>query len=389
MRDLAAHDSAGSSQVGLFARVKQWLIFRKYFFLIVIVPTVFVAIYYFLIVSNQYESDAHFMVRSAQGATPTASSGLTQVLSLAGGGGQSEPEAASVGDYLNSHDAVAALRKNDDLVERFRPPGVDPLSRLGSSNPSAENLLKYYRKHVDVELASDTGITTLRVRAFRPEDSYVIINALLKLGEERVNDLNARLYRDTVAAANRQLADAEADVAHTQLQMTSFRQSNHDIDPTGSGEAQIRLVSDLTASLSAARAQLAAMNGTIAPSSPQYVASVARVRALEAQVAAQSTRMANDTGGKTIATDLGGYEALRVQQDFAAKQYVAAAAALQEARDKAMNQQMFIVRVVEPNVPEKSTYPTRLTNTVTIFFGLLLAYGIGWLIAAGVREHAA
>jgi capsular polysaccharide transport system permease protein len=315
-------------------------------------------------------------------------SGLGQVLSLAGGVSEAQSEALSVGDYLNSHDAVAALRANDQLVARFRRPEADLGSRIFSAKPSSELLLKYYRKHVDVEFSAETGLTTLRVRTFRPQDSYAIINALLRLGEQRVNDLNIRAYQDTLAVASRQLDEAEVAVANSQTKMTGFRQSKADIDPAGTGEAQIHLVSQLQASLAEARAQLASMSGSIRPDSPQYITAAQRVRALEGQVAAQSARLAGGGQGN-IANDLGSYEGLRLRQDFAAKRYAAAAAALEQARDRAMKQQLFVVRVVEPNVPEKSTYPRRLTIVATFFFGLLLAYSIGWLIVAGVKEHAA
>lgn len=387
MRDMALNQADSANKQGFAALLNAWVLERRAFLLIVVLPTLLVAGYYGLIAANQYESQADFIVRASQD-TPTVPSGLGQVLSLAGGATQAETEALSVSDYLSSHDAVAALRRDNQLVERFRRPEADPVSRLFSAEPEAETLLKYYRKHVDVEADTSTGITTLRVRTFRPEDSYAIVNALLKLGEQRVNQLNVRVYQDTLAVANRQLAEAEAAVAQSQSTMTGFRQTNQDIDPTGSGAAQIRLVSDLNGALAAARAQLASIAGSIRPDSPQYVAMAARVRALEAQVAAQSARLAGDGGGKTIATDLGNYEGLRLRQDFAAKRYAAAAAALEQARDRAMKQQLFVVRVVEPNVPEKSTYPKRLIVIATTFFGLLFIYAIGWLIVAGVKEHA-
>lgn len=380
-RGVSADHSTGA---GLWA----WLRARRGFMLVVVLPTLLVSAYYGFFASNQYESQADFIVRAAED-TPTAPTGLGQVLSLAGGVTESQTQSQSVSDYLSSHDAVAALRSGAQLVERFRRPEIDPLSRLVWADPKAESLLKYYRRHVDIEYSGETGITTLKVRAFRPEDSYVIMNALLKLGEQRVNALNVRILQDTLSVANHELADAEATVAQSQNTMTGFRQQNGDIDPTGSGAAQIRLVSDLNANLSAARAQLASMASSIRPDSPQYIAQVARVRALEAQVAAQSGRLAGDGGGKTIASDLGAYEGLRLKQDFAAKRYAAAAAALEQARERAMKQQLFIVRVVEPNMPEKSTYPKRLTIIATVFFGLLFIYGIGWLITAGVKEHAA
>lgn len=388
MRDMALDRSGVAVRPGAVGQTLQWLYNRRVFLLVVILPTLIVGLYYGLIATNQYESQADFIVRSSQDGQAAPAAGLGQVLSLVGGVSDAQTEALSVSDYLSSHDAVAALRANNQLIERFRRPEVDPLSRIYSANPTSESLLKYYRKHVDVEASTDTGITTLRVRTFRPQDSYAIINALLKLGEERVNALNIRLYQDTLAVATRQLDEAEAAVARSQDTMTGFRQNNQDIDPTGSSAAQIRLVSDLNGALAAAQAQLTAMSGSIRSDSPQYVAMAARVRALQAQVAAQSSRLAGDGGGKTIATDLGAYEGLRLRQDFAAKRYAAAAAGLEQARERATKQQLFVVRVVEPNVPEKSTYPKRLTVIASVFFGLLFAYSIGWLIVAGVREHA-
>lgn len=365
-----------------------WDVFRRYrrLLLAVALPTALLAFYLFAIAADQYESEAHFIVRASD-ESPAVGAGLGQILSATGGLSPAQAESLSVSDYLSSHDAVGALRTSAGLVDRFRRPEADFWSRLGTDEPSAETLLKYYRRHVDVGFDSQTGITTLRVRTFRPHDSLAIITRLLALGEQRVNALNRRAYDDTLAVSRRQLAEAEQAVAQAQGAMTRFRQGRRNFDPPTSGEAQIRLVSNLTATLAAARAQLASMAGTIAPSSPQYRATAARVRALEAQVGAQSGRLAGS--GPTMASDLGAYEALRLRQDFAAKRYAAAAAAVEKAREQAQKQQLFVVRVVEPNMPQKALYPRRWTILATVFCGLLLLYGIGWLIAAGVKEHAA
>jgi capsular polysaccharide transport system permease protein len=388
MRDAASTTLLPGARDSVWLRAAHWARAQRNFLLIVILPTLIVTAYFGLVASNQYESEADFIVRQTADS-PAPIAGLNQALSLVGGGAtESQTEALSVSDYLLSHDAVSALRARSQLVDRFSRSDVDPLSRLWSADPKPESLLKYYRRQVDVEYNTETGITALRVRAFSPQDAYAISNAMLQLGEERVNALNVRLYQDTLAVANRELGEAEEAVARSQSTLTSFRQSNDDIDPTGTSTAQIRLVSDLNGQLAAARAQLSAMTGSIRPDSPQYVALTARVHALEGQVASQSSLLAGSGAGKTIATDLGAYEELRLRQDFAAKRYAAAAAALEQARDRASKQQLFVVRVVEPNLPVKSTYPKRLTIVATVFFALLLAYGIGWLIAAGVREHA-
>lgn len=370
----------------LLQQIRGWAGRNKAFMFIVVLPTLLVAAYYFLIAADQYEAEAHFLVHSVD-RSPQMPTGISAMLSRGGGAGVAVTEAMSVSDYLSSHDAVASLAGHQQLVDVFRRPEADWLSRLWFAEPTPEKLLDYYRRQVDVHYDTDTGITTLRVRSFRPADSYAVISALLTLGEQRVNMMNRRSFEDAIAVSREQLTKAEGEVEKAQAALTRFRQAKRDIDPPSSGEAQTRLVSGLEASLAAARAQLISMGSMISHSSPQYQAVAARVRALEGQVAAQSGRLAGNE--QAIAADLGEYENLRLRQDFAAKRYETAAAALERAREQALKQQLYITRVVEPNLPVKSLYPERWTVVITVLVSLLLVYGLGWLIVAGVREHAA
>ena len=373
-------------RLGVAARVREWLWRRRWFALVVLLPAALVGTYLFAFASDQYASEAHFLVRTAD-PQPMPGIGVSQALSSVTGLSSGQSEAMSVADFLTSHDAVQELRRRAGLVERYARPDADFLSRLSDSDPTPEKLLRYYRKQVNVDYNTETGITTLLVRSFRPADSYQIVSDLLHMGERRVNELNARSYTDAIEQSRRQLAEAETALAQNQSRMTSFRQVNRDIDPQATGQAQLGLVSTLTGQLAAARAQLNAMTGLISPSAPQYRAVAARVAALSAQVAQQSGRL---VGAPTsIAADVGGYEGLKLRQDFLAKRYDAAAAALQRAREQAQRQQLYLVRVVEPNMPVKALYPERWRIFGTTVAGLLLLYSIGWLLVAGVREHAA
>jgi capsular polysaccharide transport system permease protein len=367
-------------------RLTEWVREKRMFLLIVLLPTLLVGVYLYLVSADQYESESHFLVR-APGQQQMQIGGVGQLLGAAAGIGSSQSEAMSVADYLTSHDVVAELDRRVGLKALFQRPEADIAARLHGDNPTPERMLKYYLNHVTVYYNTETGITSLRVHAFRPADALKINQALLDLGEERVNQMNIRAYDDSLKMARSQLADAETAVAQVQSRITGFRQDRRDIDPQSTGEAQIRMVSTLQTQLAAARSQLAAMGSLIDRSSPQYVALSARVRSLEAEVGSQSGKMTN--GGSNIASTLGGYENLRVRQDFAGKRYDAAAANLEKAREEAQRQQLYVVRVVDPNLPVRSTYPQRARIMATMVLGLLLAYAIGWLIVAGVREHAA
>ncbi|WP_164467403.1 capsule biosynthesis protein [Caulobacter flavus] len=359
-----------------------WLKRWRAFLLVVVAPTLLAALYYFLLAANLYESETRFLVRAnATGAA--APSALGQMLGL-GGASSSQTEARALGEYLTSHDAVAALQARLDLRGVYRRPEADLLGRLHGATP--ESLLKYYRGKVRLTYAPESGVTTLTVQAFRPEDAQKIASALLDQGEARINGFNQRALDNALGVSRRQLRAAETQIAETENALTRFRQGRRDIDPERTGAAQISALAQQQQQLALARAQLASASASLAPDAPQRVAMTAQVQALQAQVDAAQGRLAGSD--RAVASNLGAYEALKLRQALAAKQYEGAQAAALAANAEALKQQMYVVRVVEPNLPVKAVAPARARIVATIFFGLLLAYGVGWLILAGVREHA-
>ena len=356
---------------------------RRYLVMLVLLPTLITALYYTLFAADQYESEAHLLVRSAS-SSGSSSGGLAQLLS--GSAGKGGGSVAELADFLESHDAVVMLQKQVNLTDRFQRPEADALSRL-RSNPTLEDLIRYFRRQVSVTIDVESGVATVRARSFQPQDSYVIINSLLALGEQRVNAMNRRMYASILGSAQRQVTDAETNGRDVERELARFRTVRGDIDPEGSGEAQNKMVIDLNQQLALARAQLGAVRATLGTDNPQYQALSTRVASLSQQTGVQQGRL---IGGKgAIATGLADYSELKVRQDFAGKRYEAAAGSLEKARDEAMRQQLFVTRLVEPNMPEKALYPKKLKNIATVFALLMIIYGIGWLLLAGVREHAA
>lgn len=358
----------------------------RIFGVVVGLPTLLVAGYYYLVASDQYQSSAAYVVRKADsGITPP--SGLGQVLGMSFGISQTQSEAYVIEDYLLSHDAVARLRREDDLVGRFRRSGADWISRLWWADPKPETLLKYYRNHVTISQDPETGISHISVVAFRPQDAYQLNQKLLHMGEDRINALNERAFNDQVRQSRQDFELAEKNLAEIQGQMTSLRVAHGDIDPQGSGRAQIGLVATLTGSLVEARSRLNAIGQLISHSSPQYRALAAQVAALEAQIAGQQGHLAGE-GSSTIADSLGDYEALSIRREFAAQRYSAAAAAYEQARAEARKKQLYLIRVVDADMPVKSLFPERGRIVLTLFLALFLSFAIGRMLLAGVREHS-
>ena len=367
---------------GLWAR-------HKWITMFVFLPTLIAAAYLYLIASDQYVSEAHFTVRSqAAGSSSSSSSSSGGIGGLLGGGGSlaGYGDSMMVADYLQSHDAVEALQKRLDLVALFRRPGTDFLSRLSIARPTPEFLFKYYQGQVQVLFDQDTGITTMTARAFRPADAYAITSQLLHLGERRVNEMNVRAYGDAVALSKRQLDEAERALRAVGTRVTSFRQTEREVDPAGAASAQIGLVTQLQGNLAAARAQLQTTSQLIGNNNPQAEALRKQITSLEQQIGTQNARLTGNNNA--IASGLGTFEDLQTQRTLLQQRYASNSSAYEQARLQALRQQLYIVRVVNPNLPVKSIYPRRFVSVLTILVVLFIVYSIGWLIVAGVREHS-
>jgi len=362
-----------------------WLRAHRNWCLIVLLPTALIAAYYYLIAADQYESEAHFVVRTAD-SQPAAPSGLGQALTLVGGA-SSERDALVVADYLKSHDAVAALQARIGLIKRFRRPEADFFSRLWYADATPEQLLKYFNGKADVDVSTETGITVLKVRSFSPEDSFLIVRELTQLGENRVNMLNKRNYANAVAMSRQRVQEAETNLAQVQGRITQFRRTEQDFNPQVTGTSRTGMVSELQGQLAVARAQESSMAAVLSPNSPQLQAVRQRVAALSRQVASETSKLSAGPGN--VAAGMGAYEGIKMRQEMAGKQFEIASSALLRAQDEARRQQLFVVPVVDANMPVRALYPQRAKIVGTAFLALLLIYGISWLIAAGVREHAA
>ena len=359
---------------------------RGAFALLVLAPTLVVALYQFLVASPQYQSNAEYVIRGMQNDRPAAG-GLADLLA----GPASDPasrEARSIREYLLSPDAIAALRQlGIDLVKVYHRDDVDTLSKLRFAKPRAETLLDFYRRHVSIDINPDSGITQVSVRAFTPREAQAIARTLMGLGEARVNAFNERAISAGLAVATADLARAEQEVREIQGTLTRFRDVTGDIDPARNSEGTQRQLGEIEAELIKERALLGSMRRYLAASSPQVLAAQSRIDAL--QQATEEIRDRLTGGSNTVARRLAEYEALKLKQDFAAKRYDAARIAVENAKAQLARQRLFLVPVVSANLPEKPAAPRPVRTTLAVFVGLAIAFAIGWLLLAGVREHEA
>ena len=372
------HSTDGRA-AGLYFRRPPWA-----FIAIVIVPTVATMIYMLLIASPIYVSEARFVVRSRSHEGPSAFGAVLQSVGVDLQNGATD--AYEVHEFMMSRDAIDDLVAHHNLRAVLSRPGADFLARFPRplEGPSFENLYKSYRRFVSVGYDSTTGISTLRVSAFRPGDATEIANVLLDDGEQLVNRLNQRAASDAVGQAVQQVVEAEQRAVTAEQVLTKFRSSEQLIDPMRDSAAGANIVSQLDTqliNLKAERASLAAQ----APQSPDLPVLDQKIRAFETQRAAERTQVAGESN--SLAPKIGQYEQLILDRDFAAKSLATADASLEGARLDARKKQSYLERVVAPNRPDKAERPRRWFNIMMVFISALVAYSTIMLVLAGLREH--
>jgi capsular polysaccharide transport system permease protein len=359
-----------------FARAHPW------FMAVVVIPSVLALLFYGVIASDLYVSEARYIVRSVNGPRPGPFATMLQNTGLAA----AQDDAYTVRDFVLSRDITRRLEREHDLKGVLSRPEGDFFTSFPApfAGHSFEQLYRSYGRFVSVSVDDTSGISTLRVRAFRPDDARNTANAILSYSEELINRLNDRARHDAIDVAEREVARSEVRVAAAQAALMDYRVENRTLDPEHASGAVLELATKLSAESAAAQAQLSEVLKA-SPGSPLIPALRRRIAALNSQVAAERNKVVGPDRGAV--RTLSKYERLMLEREFADKSLASAVTSLQTARIEAQRKQVYLDRIVEPNLPDYPLFPRRLISILEVMLSTLLIYGIGWLVSASVREH--
>lgn len=386
--DLLALVEPPVTVAGRFHRLTQRLRVRlprlsPIFYGAVVVPTLLAGIYYGLIASDVYISESHFIVRSPQ--RPVQSGFLGSFLQGTGIA-RAQDDTFAVHDYIGSRDALGQLDEKLALGKMFGRPDIDFLNRFGALewDKSFETLYRYYKKRVGVEYDSTSSISVLKVSAFNAQDANRINDMLIGMSEQFVNQMSERARTDIVRYAEGEVQRAERQAADAALALAAFRNRNVVIDPEKQSTFQLQQVSKLQDELISTRTQMAQLRA-VSPGSPQIMLLQTKIDTLQEAIDAETAKVAGRNG--SLSGKAAAYERVELERQFADKQLGIALAALEAARNEAQHQQLYLERIVQPNLPDSAIEPRRFRSVVIVLLLGLLAWGILSLLIASIREH--
>jgi capsular polysaccharide transport system permease protein len=352
------------------------------FILMVLCPFLAASVYWGLIASKQYATEAKFALRSAESSGTSALSGFAGL----GVSGQAQ-DAQILVESIRSRRIVEAIDRDLGFSRVYGGGEIDTLSRLKPGEP-VEELEKYWRKRVDVNLESTSGIITLNVRAFTPQDSVAIARKVIELSEALVNDISTRSRKDSFNQAQAELTRSEKNLKRATEAMRDARNAEGVLDAGAAAEALNKLVTMLRLQLSQAESDLAAQGAEAAHDSPQAHVFHSRIASLKEQIAEYSHKIAGGDG-ENMAARLGALSSFQIDLDLARQQYAQAAAIFEATRVDLDTQHDYLVSFLPPTLAEKSTYPQRWWQWSIVVLPALLIWSFLVGLAFVARDHMA
>ena len=351
---------------------------RIAFLVCVVAPMAIATLYFGFIAADLFVSETRFFVR--QGGQVDAVAGtLGTVLQSTGIETTSEGSWA-VKAFVESRDIIDRLVQENGLIERLDRPEADLV--MGYSTfwrpKTSETLYRHFARFVDLSIDKSTGISTLTVTAFRPQDARELSFAILGHAEALVNRLSDRAITDAISFAEDLVARNEARVKSIQDALTSYRNRELVVDPGKQSTAALELHARLSMELAQLDAALAKTQQS-SPSNPQIADLKARRGALQAEIDKQKKTVVG--ADSSLVAKLAAYEKLMLEKELAVKALTSALVSLERARQDAIVRKLYVERIVEPNLADKAQYPRRgLILAGCLAFFLSLYWIVRWLI---------
>jgi len=364
------------------------------FVVIVLAPLLGESLYWGLMASKQYATEAKFSLRSGESSPLDALGGM-----MGAPASQTAQDTQVIVNYIKSRTMVQALDRALDLRRVYSRADADYFSRF-TKGDAIEDLVKYFKKRMDVSIDASSGIIQLEIRAFTPEDALALTQKTIELSESLVNDLSTRSRRDAFKLAQSELTRAQDRLRAATEQMRQVRDAQGVLDAGAAAEAITKIITSLRLELSQAEESLATQSGGNPdapqmggnPDSPQVRILNARIKSLKAQIEDYTHQIAGGakgSGGESMAQRLGALSRQQVELDLARQQYILASANYESSRLSLETQNAYLISFLRPALAERSTYPHRTWEWSIVVFPALLI----WLLLSGLavvaRDHMA
>jgi capsular polysaccharide transport system permease protein len=368
---------SSSRTIGKALQLKSWV------FWLAALLCVAAVMYWGLIASDRYVSEAHVIIQQID---PPAGTGLDISSMIGMSGGSTRADQMFLRDHLLSVDMLAKLDSQLGLREHYSDRRYDMLSRLWSKDISQERFHSYYLSRIGVMFDDNAGVLIVHAEAFTPEKAHEIASLLVEEGERYMNQMARRLAQEQVAFIEKQVEQISERVITARQAVLTFQNERNLVSPQGTAEALFGIISQLEGRLIELKTQRDALLGYQQAQSPAVVDVDLQVAAVKKQIAREQARLTSSER-QTLNRIVEEYQRLEMNAEFAREMYKAGLTALEKHRVEAGRMLKMVSVLQRPTHPQYPLEPRRIYNTTVFILLTLLLAGILTLLKVIVRDH--
>ncbi|MDT8345866.1 MAG: hypothetical protein RQ752_15675 [Thermohalobaculum sp.] len=349
----------------------------------VLLPVALAAAYYYLIAADRYITEFRYAVRGGPGSFGTEADRISVSMG-AGAALQAAADSFILEDYLRSYASFADVEARvPDLRARLGRDGGDPIRRYSPDLPP-EELIDHWNGALDVRFDVVTGITTVGVAFYAPEDSLAVAQALVAELAILVDRLTEQARAEMLAYVEGEFAIAEDRLRAALDAIEAFRRENEIVSPTETAELGSTVIATLTSQITEDRVRLRTLMQNV-PNSPQIPVLSDRIASLEAQVAVERAALGGHSADAALPGQLSVFERLQSEYQIARDSYISTLELRQKARANATLGMAQLVVFVPPRPAVWSTEPLRWLAVLIVLGAAFLIWLISRIMLASMR----
>ncbi|BCW90495.1 hypothetical protein sos41_36650 [Alphaproteobacteria bacterium SO-S41] len=366
-----------------------WVRFRRIlagtFAVFVALPTAILFLYLALIASPQYEASSQFVLRGDVTRTGVGGGGVGGAASAVAAINLTQ-EGSILAQFIPDRALIDRLHDRLDLTAIYGRDDIDWLSRL-ESGADADDIASYWHDKTTVSVDPLSGVVTLAVRAFTPDEALALNEAVTHESELALNSLLDGSRRDALRIAEQDRERAAEALEAARREVETFRRDSGLINPAETGAQTIDLIFELRSQRAALSAQLQAALTSLSPTAPQIRSLRSRLAALDEQIAALEAEMTKSANAENLPALISAYDALELKRGFAERSFARSELTLLRTQAEVERWHLYLTVYSPATLATETVAPQPFWKTAKFFLVALMIWSIIALFAAGTMEH--
>ncbi len=352
----------------------------KYIFIFIFI---ILNIYYLLIKTELYESKTALIVRDMSQNTASANLGLS-LLGLGDDSSQLQ-DSKIVEEYLKSFDVYTMVDEKFNLTQHYKSDAIDFIGRL-SSDATAEEVLEFYNKHLNVYYDEVSGILSVAFSHVEPKKTQEILQFLVENVEYQINEFNRTKAKKELKFVNGEFLAAKKKMEESSKELEDYQNKHILLDPTNQASSSTGIISGLEAQITQKKIDYSAKKNYLNSNSYELLSLQNEIKEMESSMKNLKEKLSGSQDNR-LNKVLFAYEKLKLQLEFDTEVYKNVLIQLETTKIDVMKNNKTLSILSKANLPDGYTYPDKPKVFVTILILTLLLYGIVSMLGSIIRDH--